>query len=47
MDECAKEIDDCEVYCTNTPGLYICYCDDGYELLNTTHCTGKGAQYLQ
>ena len=39
IDECSKDIDGCQVHCSNTIGSYNCYCDNGYELLNTTHCT--------
>ena len=41
IDECIEKIDNCEVYCTNIPGSYSCTCDVGFELINTTYCTGK------
>ena len=41
IDECINETDDCEEYCNNTIGSYYCSCDVGYELVNTTDCTGK------
>ena len=40
LNECSKNIDSCQVHCSNTIGSYNCYCDNGYELLNATHCTG-------
>ena len=40
VDECSEDIDGCQVHCSNTIGSYNCYCDNGYELLNSTHCTG-------
>ena len=39
IDECSKGTDGCHQQCSNTQGSYICYCNTGYELLNTTHCT--------
>lgn len=47
INECSEEIDDCEENCANTVGSYKCYCDIGFELLNTTHCTGmSGIMYV-
>ena len=40
INECIEDIDGCQVHCSNTIGSYNCYCDNGYELLNSTHCTG-------
>ena len=32
IDECARKTDNCSQNCRNTPGLYECSCDVGYEL---------------
>ena len=37
INECNGD-NDCDHNCNNTQGSYTCYCDTGYELLNTTHC---------
>ena len=39
VDECSEGTDGCHQQCLNTQGSYICSCNTGYELLNTTHCT--------
>ena len=38
--ECDTGIHDCQQYCNNTIGSYMCYCDDGYELTDIYNCDG-------
>ena len=45
IDECALPKHDrkCEQNCTNTPGSYVCSCNDGYsELSGMNGCTKIG-----
>ena len=42
IDECVMENDNCaEIFiCTNTPGSFMCICEEGY-VSNGTACVGK------
>ena len=41
IDECSMG-DVCGAHgmCNNTEGSFVCTCEDGYMLMNATHCTG-------
>ena len=39
INECVKDIDDCEHNCTNTEGGYNCTCSDGYISVGS-NCSG-------
>ena len=42
VDECASGFDECEQFCVNTAGSYICVCFPGYHLLtNGFSCSGE------
>ena len=42
IDECARDIDDCNEHaaCTNTPGSFECRCNDGY-IGDGVNCDGS------
>lgn len=42
INECEMTVDnDCTQVCTNTNGSYICSCNQGFVLTNSTMCEGK------
>ena len=42
IDECNTANGGCSHTCVNTPGSFICYCNDGYSLdSNGLTCSGK------
>lgn len=42
IDECAKDIDGCSDYCTNTEGSFICSCSPGFDLdVDERTCQGE------
>ncbi|KAI8482345.1 hypothetical protein Bbelb_399360 [Branchiostoma belcheri] len=38
VDECWYETHACHHNCHNNDGCYTCSCDDGFQLINSTHC---------
>ena len=40
-DECNTNSSICQQVCTNTPGSFICSCQDGYTMISNEVCTGK------
>ena len=41
VDECQNDNGGCEHTCINTPGSYLCECDNGYSLAEDGHmCSG-------
>ena len=41
VDECTDGNGGCQHTCVNTAGSYYCSCDNGYDLVNFTNCTGE------
>ena len=47
IDECSVNKGGCQHNCINTPGSFVCTCDDGYYLdANKKSCQGKDASTL-
>ena len=47
VNECSESTDTCDditTVCVNLATGFQCVCQDGYEHLNSTHCTGKVAR---
>ena len=40
-DECALEICPITATCENTPGSFICHCNDGFRKTSETSCVGE------
>lgn len=34
INECSLGYDECNQYCINTEGSYLCYCSSGYHLMS-------------
>ena len=43
VDECSEDVDNCDQVCINVAGSYRCSCRQGFQLVNNTHCQGRGA----
>ncbi|XP_078655667.1 uncharacterized protein LOC144902242 [Branchiostoma floridae x Branchiostoma belcheri] len=41
VDECWYETHVCHHNCHNNDGCYTCSCDDGFQLINSTHCVNS------
>lgn len=47
IDECARNISDCNQTCSNTPGSYDCSCDSGFNLADDElDCIGQHTCYI-
>ena len=40
IDECVETDHGCSQVCTNTPGLFYCNCQRGFQRVGTTECEG-------